>query len=218
MFVNIHWLSPPANSCVLIGNNRLKIRFSFKYLVFLNTWYLTVLNTVAYILFKLQSTFREAKEQIMCFVPDIMEGTVPKYWSAPIIVFLYRLCFTPRKKTSKLFFSMQSGSTGLLSPCHAFVSFCIKRKNMYSYVWVCIWGQSSWRAGLPELSSLCIYQPFKCQSTGGRFFTTHLITENITAEGWVGSTLRHTSRGPCRYFLRVYAHSISNIEENTTDI
>lgn len=38
--------------------------------------------------------------------------------------------------------------------------------------------------GLPALSSLCIYQPFKCQSTGGSFFfTTHLITENITAEG-----------------------------------
>lgn len=84
--------------------------------------------------------------QIMCFVPDIMEGTVPKHSSAPVILFLYRLCFTPRKKSSKLFFSIQLGSTGPLSPCHAFVSFCIKRKNMYSYVWVCIWGQSSWRA------------------------------------------------------------------------
>lgn len=141
-----------------------------------------------------------------------MEGTVPKHSSAPIILFLYRLCFTPRKKSSKLFFSIQSGSTGPLSPCHAFVSFCIKRKNMYLYVWVCIWGQSSWRAGLPELSSLCIYQPFKCQSTGGSFFTTHLITENITAEGWVGTTLRQTSRGPCGYFLRVYAHSILNVK------
>lgn len=157
----------------------------------------------------------------MCFVPDIMEGTVPKHSSAPVILFLYRLSFTPRKKSSKLFFSIQLGSTGPLSPCHALCHFASREK-------ICIHtcefvfedrAAEGLLPGLPALSSLCIYQPFKCQSTGGSFFfTTHLITENITAEGWVGSTLRQTSRGPCGYFLRVYAHSISNIEENTTDI
>lgn len=164
---------------------------------------------------------REAKVQIMCFVPDIMEGTVPKHSSAPVILFLYRLCFTPRKKSSKLFFSIQSGSTKPLSPCHAFVSFCIKRKNMYSYVWVCIWGQSSWRAvAWLACVEFSLYIPAiqMSEHRGEFFFTTHLITENITAEGWVGSTLRQTSRAPCGYFLRVYAHSISNIDENTTDI
>lgn len=52
--------------------------------------------------------------------------------------------------------------------------------------------------GMPEVSFLCLNQPLKCQSTGGSFSTTHLITENITAEGLSRQhTVTHTSTGSC---------------------
>lgn len=163
---------------------------------------------------------REAKVQIMCFVPDIMEGTVPKHSSAPVILFLYRLCFTPRKKTVSFFqYSVRVHWTFVPLSC-----FCVilHQEKKYVFIRVSLYLRTEQLKGCCLACLRWVLSVYTSHSNvrapGGVFFTTHLITENITAEGWVGSTLRQTSRAPCGYFLRVYAHSILNIDENTTDI
>lgn len=70
-------------------------------------------------------------------------------------------------------------------------------------VWVCILGHTSWRAAWIAWGGISLYKTShsNVRALGEVFSSTHLITENITAEGWVGSTLWHTNQRLCQCYF-----------------